>query len=747
MYADIIVDISREKLDKTFEYNIPKELEKNIHPGVRVDIPFGARKLTGYVISIKDNPSIEASKIKDILGICPASVSTDSEMIELAYFIHEEFGGSINAALKTVIPVSKSVKHVERKTIVLNIKNDEALDELLLKYKKRAKAKFRLLEALVTDGDLSYEEVTKKLCVASATIKAMETEGVISLVSDTVYRNPIKDTDRGEYNITLNDAQNKVYEDILGHMKKNEYSQHLIYGITGSGKTEVYIKLIDEVIKEGKQAIVLIPEIALTFQTVMRFRRKFKDRVSIINSRLSAGERYDQFERAKKGDIDIMIGPRSALFTPFKNLSLIIIDEEHENSYKSETVPKYSTKEVAAFRMKQRNGTLVLGSATPSVDSFYNCVQNKCYLHKLFKRAKKSVLPRVSVVDMRKELENGNKSMFSDELDRLIKDRLEKHEQIMLFLNRRGYAGFISCRKCGHVPKCPHCDVSLSFHKSTNGNTLNCHYCGYSIPEYRLCPQCGSKYIGIFGTGTQKVEEELHKRYPSARVLRMDADTTSGKNGHEEVLVPFANHEADILVGTQMIVKGHDFPLVTLVGVIAADTSLYASDYRAAERTFELLTQAAGRAGRGEVLGNVVIQTYTPDNYSIESAARQDYDGFYNTEINYRNLMHYPPVVHMVVLLITSTDEKKVADAADYIKEKTYALNSYIKDIKIIGPANASIFKLNDMYRKVIYMKAQDKEDLVKIKNELETEFLSGRFCEIYKSVNVSFDFDPYNGV
>ncbi len=467
----------------------------------------------------------------------------------------------------------------------------------------------------------------------------------------------------------------------------------------------------------------------------MRFTRRFGNQVSIINSRLSKGERYDQFERAKKGDIHIMIGPRSALFTPFKNLGLIVIDEEHENAYKSESVPKYHAVEVAIKRARDEGAALVLGSATPSIESYYRAKNGVYGLHELNYR-EKGKLPEVSIVDLREELKKDNRSIFSEKLQELIQDRLDKKQQTMLFINRRGYAGFVSCRDCGEAIKCPHCDVTLKLHRNKK---MICHYCGHTEELPKLCPQCGSKYLGGFGIGTQQIETAAKKMFPKARVLRMDADTTSKKGGHEEILSAFANREADILVGTQMIVKGHDFPGVTLVGVIAADMSLYASDYSATETTFQLLCQAAGRAGRSELPGHVVIQTYTPDNYSIETASHQDYKAFYEEEMAYRKLMQYPPASNMVSVLLQSREQKeliqKTEEFAGIIKQYR---DKYFKELFVIGPAEPPVAKINDTYRRIIYLKSNDRIKMIKLKNYLEDVI---NCSQKFNKISVQFDF------
>ena len=465
------------------------------------------------------------------------------------------------------------------------------------------------------------------------------------MTEERQYRNPVMRAGERDQQPVLNDQQRRIVDTVTGDYRQGIRKTYLIHGVTGSGKTEVYMGIIEKVIAEHKQVIVLIPEIALTFQTVSRFYRRFGERVSVMHSRLSQGEKFDQFERAKAGEIDIMIGPRSALFTPFEHLGLIVIDEEHETSYQSEMPPKYHAREVAVHRASMVGASVILGSATPSLESYYRAQKGRYTLFTLTKRAGGASLPKVWVTDLREELERKNRSIFGGKLMELMQDRLAKKEQIILFLNRRGYAGSVSCRKCGEVIKCPHCSVSMTAHMRYGRlEHLVCHYCGYQATMPALCPKCRSRYIGTFGIGTQKVEQLVRERFPQARVLRMDADTTTGKEGHEKILRDFAAGSADILIGTQMIVKGHDFPNVTLVGILAADLSLNVGDFRAAERTYQLLAQAAGRAGRGEKPGDVVLQTYQPEHYSIVSAAKQDYLGFYEQELIQRQILHYPPV-------------------------------------------------------------------------------------------------------
>ncbi len=739
MYADVIVDISHEKLDKTYQYKVKPSQEAACTIGTLVTIPFGKgnRKIKGYVVGLSETPNWDIDKIKE-LEVMENGVAIEGQLIQLAYWIKEHYGATLNDALKVVIPVKKVVKNVEKKYIHLKCTKEEAIDFLECFKKRNNKGRVRLLEALLSDEGMDFQTAIQSLNIARTTIQDLERLHIIEIEKEIMYRNPISILKREKTGIVLNEEQRIIVEAVKKDYLEGIRKTYLIHGITGSGKTEVYMEIIDTVLQEGKQVIMLIPEISLTYQTVMRFYKRFGNRISILNSRLSQGERYDQYVRAKKGEVDIMIGPRSALFTPFSNLGLIIIDEEHESSYKSEGLPKYHTRETAIQRAKMVGASVVLGSATPSIEAYKRAKDGEYELFTLKSRASKdSYLPHIHLVDLREELKAKNRSIFSRKLKMLIEDRLLKKEQVMLFINRRGYSGFVSCRSCGHVLKCCHCDISLTFHKT---GKLACHYCGYEEEMPKLCPECGSPYIATFGTGTQKIEELVEKEFPNARILRMDADTISGKDGHEKVLTAFAEHKADILVGTQMIVKGHDFKDVTLVGILAADLSLYAGDYRAAERTFELLVQASGRAGRGNKAGEVVIQTYTPEHYSIKTAAKSDYEAFYNQEILYRKMLQYPPEAHIMAVLISGRKEEDVKDRANLLKQVMELELKEQDKIKVIGPAKASIAKLNDIYRQVMYIKSSDYTLLIEIK-----DFLEGfsKYSEKMKTVNVQFDFDP----
>ncbi|MBO5303081.1 MAG: primosomal protein N' [Lachnospiraceae bacterium] len=740
-FANIIIDISHEKLDRTFQYKIPEELFAQIHPGVQVNVPFGKgnRLMKGFVIEVTNQAEFEESRIKEIDSLAAGSVAVETQLIALAAWIRKNYGATMNQALKTVIPVKQEMKVKEKRSVHLLLEENAAKEQLAVYQKKHNTARARLLEELLLHKELSYDVITRKLNVTGTVIRALEKQNILEIRRETTYRNPVGHLESKGYDLQLNAMQQAVVNRVIQDMQAGANFTYLLHGVTGSGKTEVYMELIADVLSRGKQAIVLIPEIALTYQTVMRFYSRFGDKVSIMNSRLSAGERYDQFLRAKNGEISIMIGPRSALFTPFANLGLIIIDEEHESSYKSETLPKYHARETAIQRAKMAGASVVLGSATPSIDSFYKTKTGEYQLLEMKDRVSKRPMPTCHVVDLREELKGGNLSILSRKLQELMEERLKKKQQIMLFLNRRGISGFISCRACGHVVKCPHCDVSLSLH---NRRRLVCHYCGYEEEAPSTCPECGSKYISGFKAGTQKIEEIVKQRFPQAKVLRMDFDTTRSKDSYEQILSAFSNQEADILIGTQMIVKGHDFPNVTLVGILAADLSMYVSDYRASERTFQLLTQAAGRAGRGKELGEVVIQTYNPKHYSIVTAKNQDYHAFYEEEIRLRQLLSYPPVSHMALLLITAEEEMAAEQMA--VRLANVIRKADIEGLQLIGPASAAIGKVNDIYRKVIYLKHKDYDCLVNLKDRIEL-FLKDK-AEM-KKIHVTFDFDPMNGV
>ena len=737
-FVNVIVDISHEKLDRIFQYRIPEELQGKISTGMQVQVPFGMgnRTIKGYVTGVTDVPDYPVEKIKPVTGLVDGAVPVESELIALAAWMKEFYGSTMNQALKTVLPVKQEVSSRQEKCIVLAIPREEAEQLLKEVLHKNFRAKARLLAGLLDhDGKLSSKEAAD-LKITSSVIQGLERDGVVRQISRVQYRNPFAGKfEQTGIQRTLTEEQKNAVDGIWDEYAQGIRKTYLLEGVTGSGKTEVYMELISRVIAEGKQAIVLIPEIALTFQTVRRFYERFGDRVSVMHSRLSEGERYDQFLRAKAGEIDVMIGPRSALFTPFSQIGVMIIDEEHEGAYKSETVPRYDAREGAAVRAKKHGASLILGSATPSVETSRRAREGKFGWYRLTSRIGQAILPEVSVVDLREELRDGNRSIFSRRLLSAMDDRLKKRQQTMLFLNRRGLSGFVSCRSCGKSIRCPHCDVTLSLHKD---GSLRCHYCGYRIPMPKNCPSCGSPYISGFRAGTQQIEREVHRLFPQARVLRMDYDTTRTRESYEQILSAFGNGQADILVGTQMIVKGHDFPDVTLVGIVAADISLYASDYRAAERTFQLLTQAVGRAGRGSKAGEAVIQTYMPEHYSIQTAAKQDYDAFYEQEILYRELMGYPPVDEMLGIYLSGKDLEKLESCAEQLAE--WIRNAHVEGLCLIGPADAALARKNDSYRKVIYMKHEKKIILLKIKKLLEQQIAG---TDNWNDIFIQFDYNP----
>lgn len=589
-------------------------------------------------------------------------------------------------------------------------------EELLIAAKEKAEkdkrlaGQLRVLSAICPGESISVEELKEKAAVTDSPIHTLLQKGVLVEQRRQEKRDVFQLED---YTPTQPFYPTPEQARALNLLREEEQKAQkrpvLLHGVTGSGKTEIYMQLIEHVIMEGKQAIVLVPEISLTPQTMERFISRFGKRVSVTHSRLSLGERLDQWRKARDGEISIIIGPRSALFMPFSNLGVIVMDECHESSYISDVTPKYHTREVARKLSELTGALLVMGSATPDIDSYHRAVTGEFLLLQLKERTKGSTLPEVFVTDMRKELEDGNRSAFGLPLQQAIRENLEKGQQTMLFLNRRGYSTFVSCRKCGEALTCPSCNVSYTYHASDKA--LVCHYCGKEVPVPKTCPSCGSHYIRYFGTGTQKIEEETRRLFPEASVLRMDADTTTGKNGHARILELFGKGKADILIGTQMIAKGHDFPNVTLVGILAADLSLNLGTYQAAETCFQLITQAAGRAGRGELAGRVFIQTYQPENHAIRMAAAQDYEGFYQEEILLRQAMEYPPFSHIFSVLITGEMEQEVILAAQRLGAY---MNHYAEraGCTVVGPAPAPLPKFRGEFRWQIFAKGTDAERL-----------------------------------
>lgn len=679
-YADIIIDISQSNVDRPFRYRIPEELEDKLRIGDAVKVPFGQGNRTrmGYVIGLADEPNWDIDKIKDIIEVSEHSLSVESKLIQLALWIKETYGSTMIAALRTVMPVKERVR--ERKTQI------------------------DILESIP-----EFSPIGK--------LEEQQQEVVDDFISDL---------DKESAGLNNEKVTSQTY---------------LLHGVTGSGKTEVYIRMAEEVIKRGQDVIVLVPEIALTYQTVARFSSYFRDSISILNSQLSKGEKYREFMKARDGETHIMIGPRSALFAPFKNLGLIIIDEEHDTSYKSEMTPKYHARETAIARAKIDGAKVVLGSATPSVETYHKALEGEYKLYTLDKRVAGAVLPEINIVDLREELRMGNRSIISQLLYDRLKEAFENGQQAMLFINRRGFNTFVSCRSCGDVIKCPNCDVSLSLHGSKK---LMCHYCGYTTEMPSACPSCKSKLIGGYGTGTEKLEAEVKRLFPDIRTIRMDRDTTMAKGSHGAIIKTFREGKADCLIGTQMIVKGHDFPKVTVVGTILADLGLFDSDYRSAERTFDLLVQAAGRAGRANYVGKVVIQTYQPEHYAIQTSLSQDYKKFYEYEILYRKLLKYPPICDILCISISSSDEKLMSETMEAVAEevKKYIIDNKDENeiLECIGPSQAPIYRINSVYKEVLYIKSDKKMRLSRLMGRLN-DWITRNEKSIV-NVEIQYDFN-----
>ncbi len=736
-YADVCIDVSIEKLDKPFSYRIPERLSGIICVGSRVRIPFGAgnTEKKGYVIAIKNDTDYDPDKVKEILGLVEGSMGAEDRSFEMAAFIKDTYGGTLSQALKAVIPAKAKAKPVEIKTLVRKMDRDELLALAAEAARKNQRAKENLLRALIENDRIPSSWISGKLRVSGATVTGLIKSGAAYYETSSEYRKPTV-SEMEKKNVSLNGEQAVIVSAIEKDIEEGKAGNYLIHGVTGSGKTEVYIRLAEKCVLSGKQVIFLIPEIALTYQTLARFYSKFGDRVSVLNSSMSAGEKYDQCERARNRDIDIIIGPRSALFTPFPNLGLIIMDEEHESSYKSESTPKYHAREVAKKLCELSGAAFVMGSATPSMESYSAAVSGKFTLFTMKERATGFGLPQTEIIDLRKELSGGNRSMFSRSLKAHMDETLARGEQIMLFLNRRGFSGQVSCRECGKVIMCPHCEVPMALHGNSK---LVCHYCGEITGKPSNCPSCGSPYLAAIKAGTEQVEERIVKMYPGVKVLRMDKDTTSAKGSYDRILSSFANGEAQILIGTQMIVKGHDFPNVTLVGILAADLSLGVPDYRASERTFQLLAQACGRAGRGDKPGLSIIQTYQPEHYAVKCAAAQDYEAFYEEESAYREAAGYPPATHMLCIQLFGPDQKKTAllaeELSDVIKSKG--------PVRILGPAPANIMKVKDYFRYVLYVKNADLKRLSDIRGVSEDFFKDKDMGQMF----VQFDLDPMNQI
>ena len=742
MIAEIIINRTAKKLNRTFDYNIPQKYEDLVEIGSTVLVPFGKGENLeeGYVIGLKESTTYE---VKDIAKI---KYNLTEKQIDLAKWMANRYFCNISDCIKQMItPGTKNKKqerNVQDKFInVVYLKKD--LDEIDFDIqigKLKSEKQKKVLQFLKNNEGATISEIETFTGSSRAIVKTLEKNDYVEIIEKKIERNPIANKIiEKTNNLKLTGEQQNSYNKILKSMNEKIYKSFLLYGVTGSGKTEIYLQLINKALEEEKTAIILVPEISLTPQMIDRFIARFgKDEIAVLHSKLSIGERYDEWNRIKENKAKIIIGARSAIFAPTENIGIIIIDEEHDSSYKSESVPKYDAKEIAEILAKENNCPLVFGSATPDINTYYNSENKKIDLLKLTKRANNSKLPQVKIVDLKMELATGNRSMLSRELYEAITQNLEAKKQTILFLNRRGYSTFIMCRECGYTVKCKNCDISMTYHKTEN--KLKCHYCGYEENIVTICPECHSTKIRYFGTGTQKLEQEINKLFPNASTIRMDIDTVTKKNSHEEILNKFKNENIDILIGTQMVVKGHHFPNVTLVGVIAADSSLNIDDYRANERTFQILTQVAGRAGRENSEGKVIIQTYNPENFSILCAQKQDYEMFYNTEIALRKQLNYPPFCDIILIGFNSLSEKELIDVSNkvynYLKEK---LNT--EEFNIFRPMPSPINKIQNKYRWRIIIKGKMNSEA----NTILNECLKKAYNSNYKYTKISIDINPNN--
>lgn len=729
LYAEVIINSEALEIDRPFTYKVPEEFNNEIKIGQIVKVPFGKGNKTseGFILNLKNDDNIKF-KTKNIAAILVKDPVIDEDDINLIEFLREKTLCKYIDAFRLLIPVGimKGAKAKKKKVIVLknedlsNIKNPDGYKKIVEFFKTNS-GKYTKSE-LINEHSISQYKLNKLI---ENEVLSIEEESVFRY-NDRVYN---KDSAK-----TLTIEQ----ENIIREYINSDDKMFLLKGVTGSGKTEVYMKLVERVLLEGKSAIILVPEIALTPQMIERFKGRFGVNVALFHSKLSDGERFDEWFRVKEGKAKVIVGARSAIFLPAKNLGLIIIDEEHENTYKSEQNPKYQTKEVAEYLSELKGCKVILGSATPSIETYYRALTGEMKLLELNSRVDNKSMPPMKVIDMRNELKGGNKSLFSRELFIAIQERLKRKEQIILFLNRRGFSTFVSCRSCGYVFKCDECDISMTYHK--NG-LLICHYCGKTKREPRECPKCHSKYVKFFGAGTQRVEEEVKKYFNNAGILRMDVDTTRDKHSYERIYNTFKNGEADILIGTQMVSKGLDFKNVTLVGILAADMSINIPDYRAAERTFQIITQVAGRAGRGDKQGEVLIQTYTPQHYSLQYAVNYDYEGFYEKEFTVRAMMKYPPFGKLLLINGTSKKEELLKNFMHKITMMIKPLVESCLDIEILGPIPCMISKVKENYRWQIVIKGEfDSYFSKNIK-----EILYDENKNVYNDIRISMDINPNN--
>ncbi len=702
MIAQVIVDITNSEVDKVFDYNIGDELDVGV--GYRVSVPFGNRKIEGLVIALKQFSDLPPEKIKNIIEVLDEFPALTAESLQLVNYISKKYYVSKASAIRLFLPSEMRRGRIGEKQVeFLSLNKDLDIDFIMSKLKSSAKKQIAIINELKSKSRVRGSILRQYF--GQSAVKTLLDNNYIVSDRIRVCRLPYNEMIGEDKSVELTDSQKKAIQSILLTPKQVT----LLHGVTGSGKTEVYLELIKNVIKSGKTAIMLVPEISLTPQMFKQLRGRFNELCAIIHSGLSAGERFDEWSRLRSGEAKIAIGARSAIFAPLENLGVIIIDEEHDGSYESESAPRYSTIDIAKQRAKYNNCKLIIGSATPSIESYMLAKKGEYNLAKMPERINKKPLPEVIVADMRQEVRRGNNSYFSSVLKEEIENTLNKNKQAIIFLNRRGFSQQVMCRDCGYVAKCQTCDLSLNYHKT--GNLLKCHYCGTNYKMLSACPECGSTNLNLLGTGTQKIVDELKRLFPNAKIARMDNDTTRNKEGHYKILSAFSKHESDILVGTQMIAKGHDFPNVTLVGILDADMSLYFSDYRSGERTFQLLTQVAGRSGRAEDKGTVVLQTYSPQNAVLRYAMNYDYEGFYQREVAVREATKFPPYALILRVLVESVDEQMAVEGLKQVYLQIKQLyENYPSRFLFFNKMKSPIKKLKSKYRYQILMRICDND-------------------------------------
>nr|WP_084726131.1 primosomal protein N' [Sporobacter termitidis] len=748
--AKLAVAVETYHIDRPYDYRVPDALADKIAPGVRVLVPFGRgnRKNEGLVLSVTPDdgtkPPDDARVLKYIDAALDASPVLGAEQLKLALWMSDRFFCTVYDAAKAMLPAGMwfkdGVRRSRDKTVTMAVLDIPAEEALILagQKKKKAPQQAHILELLSQIGAADVKEITYFTGASRRSVKALADLGAVALEEREVFRRPEVKSSTADGPIVLSPAQQAVFDSLKQFVKAGAPEAALLYGVTGSGKTSVYIRLIEEALKSGRDAVVLVPEIALTPQMIATFGAYFGDNIAVLHSALGIGERYDEWRRINSGLVHVVVGTRSAVFAPVKNLGLLIIDEEQEHTYKSENTPRYHARDIAKFRCVSAGALLLLGSATPSVESMYSASSGKYRLFRLDNRYNARELPPVLIADMKKELKNGNGGSISTLLLNELRDNIERGEQSILFLNRRGASTLIACGECGYTFTCPRCSVSVTYHSANR--RLMCHYCGYSEPARDSCPDCGGK-LKYIGTGTQKVEEELEALLPGVGVIRMDTDTVSLSNTHEEHLTRFREKKVPILLGTQMVAKGLDFENVTLVGVLSADQMLYISDYRAHERTFSLITQVVGRSGRGMKPGRAVIQTFTPENEVIRLAARQDYDSFYIREIELRRLAGSPPVFDLISLTASGADEIGVMRGCMKLRA---ALENYFRglgDVRLLGPAPAAVAKVNNRYRYRLSVCCRNSRQVRDTVAHVVREFAKDKEC---RGVHVYADADPY---